>query len=137
MPEHLSSEEQRAVEKSKEFYTHDSGYFREQSTRPQTIAYALSDSPVAVAMWIYEKFPRWTDNQGNPEDTLSVDRMLDNISLYWFTNTGASSVRLYWERQVDAIALKFAGPKLDLPVAAVLSFQMKCTLREYLSKASK
>jgi pimeloyl-ACP methyl ester carboxylesterase len=117
MPEQLSHEEQRAVDASKKFLTEESGYFREHSTRPQTIGYALSDSPVALATWIYEKFYAWTDNKGNPEDALSLDDMLDNITLYWLTNTGPSSVRLYWERNALA-PLGFAGPKLDLPVAA-------------------
>ena len=120
MPEQLSPEEQRAVDGSKKFFTDGSGYFHEQSTRPQTIGYALSDSPVALATWIYEKFYAWTDNDGNPEDAVSLDKILNNISLYWLTNTGASSVRIYWERQADGKGLQFAGPKLDLPVAATV-----------------
>lgn len=120
MPDQLSPEEQRAVDGSKKFFTDGSGYFHEQSTRPQTIGYALSDSPVALATWIYEKFHAWTDNDGNPEDAVSLDKILNNISLYWFTNTGASSIRIYWERQADGIGLQFAGPKLDLPVAATV-----------------
>ena len=95
MPEQLSEEEQRAADAVEKLLTDGSGYFRVHNTRPQTIGYALSDSPVALAMWIYEKFHAWTDNQGNPEDALSLDQMLDNISLYWLTNTGTSSVRLY------------------------------------------
>lgn len=117
MPDTLSFEEQRAVDASNKFLTDGSGYFHEHSTRPQTIGYALCDSPVALAMWIYEKFYAWTDNNGNPEDALEIDEMLDNITLYWVTNTGASSVRIYWER-LAAGGLSFAGPKLDLPVAA-------------------
>ena len=120
MPEQLSPEEQRAVDGWNKFLTHESGYFREQSTRPQTIGYALSDSPVALATWIYEKFYVWTDNNGNPEDAVSLDTILNNISLYWLTNTGASSVRIYWERQADGIGIQIAGPKLDLPVAATV-----------------
>jgi pimeloyl-ACP methyl ester carboxylesterase len=120
MPEQLSSDEQRAVDGSKKFLTDGSGYFHEHSTRSQTIGYALSDSPVALATWIYEKFYEWTDNKGNPEDALGINQMLDNISLYWLTNTGASSVRIYWERQNDGTGVTFAGPKLDLPVAATV-----------------
>ena len=96
----LSFEEQRAVD----------------ATRPQTIEYALADSPAGQAMWIYEKFYRWTDNTGSLEDALSRDQMLDNISLYWFTNTAASSVRINWEN-TDA---SFSGGKLSLPVAATV-----------------
>jgi len=86
-----------------------------QSTRPQTIEYALADSPAGQAMWIYEKFYSWTDNNGSPEDAQSWDQMLDNISLYWFTNTAASSAWINWENK-DA---SFSG-KLSLPVAATV-----------------
>jgi pimeloyl-ACP methyl ester carboxylesterase len=81
----------------KHYQDWDSGYSKEQSTRPQTIGYALVDSPVALAGWIYEKMWAWTDNDGRPEDALSRDAMFDNIMLYWLTAAGASSVRLYWE----------------------------------------
>src|SRR5690242_1529694 len=87
-----------------------------QSTRPQTIDYALADSPAGQAMWIYEKFYSWTDNNGSPEDALPRDQMLDNISLYWFTNTAASSAWINWENK-DA---SFSGGKLSLPVAATV-----------------
>ena len=82
IPEHLSFEEQRAVDGAKLFLGDGNGYFRQQATRPQTIGYALSDSPAGQAMWIYEKFYSWTDNNGSPEDSLSRDQMLDDISLY-------------------------------------------------------
>jgi len=59
------------------FANDQSGYFREQATRPQTIGYPLADSAAGQALWIYEKFQAWTDNHGNPEDALNVDAMLD------------------------------------------------------------
>src|SRR6267143_2737523 len=92
------------------------GYLRQQSPPPQTIEYALADSPAGQAMWIYEKFYSRTDNNGSVEDALSRELMLDNISLYWFTNTAASSARISWEN-TDA---SFAGGKLSLPVAATV-----------------
>lgn len=64
-------------------------------TRPQTIGYSLADSPSGMAAWMYEKFDQWTDSDGVPE--LSRDEMLNDITLYWFTNSGASSSRFYWE----------------------------------------
>ncbi len=91
-------------------------YLRQQSTRPQTIEYALADSPAGQAMWIYEKFSSWTDNNGSPEDALSRDLMLDNISLYWFTNTAVSSAWINWENKDAALS----GGKLSLPVAATV-----------------
>lgn len=73
------------------------GYSQEQMSRPQTIGYSLVDSPVGQAAWILEKFWAWTDCDGHPENVLSRDELLDNVSLYWFSATGASSARLYWE----------------------------------------
>ena len=101
---------------AKRFHGDGYGYLRQQSTRPQTIEYALADSPAGQAMWIYEKFYSWTDNNGSPEDALPRDQMLDNISLYWFTNTAASSARISWENK-DA---SLSGGKLSLPVAATV-----------------
>jgi len=75
----------------------DAGYSKQQSTRPQSIGYGLVDSPVGQAAWIIEKFWRWTDCNGHPENALSRDEMLDNIMLYWLPETAASSARLYWE----------------------------------------
>jgi pimeloyl-ACP methyl ester carboxylesterase len=81
----------------------DSGYSREHATRPQTIGYALVDSPTALCAWIVEKFWAWTDCHGHPENAITRDQLLDNLMLYWLPRTGASSVRLYWEslRQVN------------------------------------
>jgi pimeloyl-ACP methyl ester carboxylesterase len=81
----------------------DSGYSQEQATRPQTIGYALVDSPAALCAWIIEKFWAWTDCDGRLENVLTRDELLDNLMLYWLPRTGASSARLYWEsiRQVN------------------------------------
>ena len=75
----------------------ESGYSTEHATRPQTIGYALADSPVALCAWIVEKFWAWTDCDGHPENVLTTDELLDNLMLYWLPRTGASSARLYWE----------------------------------------
>ena len=73
------------------------GYARQQSNRPQTTGYGLADSPAGQAAWIYEKYRAWSDPSRAPEASYGMDGMLDNIMLYWLTNTGASSARLYWE----------------------------------------
>ena len=75
----------------------DSGYSKQQATRPQTLGYGLSDSPSGQAGWVLEKFYAWTDCNGHPENVISRDELLDNIMLYWLPNNGASSARLYWE----------------------------------------
>ena len=90
-------EEARAL-KGIEYYAEwDSGYSKQQSTRPQTLGYALTDSPSGQAAWILEKFWAWTDCDGHPENILGRDELLDNVMLYWVTATAASSARLYWE----------------------------------------
>ena len=74
-----------------------SGYAKVQSTRPQTIGYSLSDSPVGLAAWIYAMFQDTCGTPGDAEGSFTQDEMLDDITLYWLTNTAASSARLYWE----------------------------------------
>jgi pimeloyl-ACP methyl ester carboxylesterase len=90
----------------------DSGYSREQATRPQTIGYALVDSPAALAAWIVEKFWSWTDCDGHPENVLTRDELLDNLMLYWLPRTGASSARLYWE-SIGQVDEWISGPATD------------------------
>ena len=92
-----SAEVEAAKVAGEKYKTFDSGYSAIQSTRPQTIGYALVDSPVALAGWIYEKMWSWTDNKGSPLDALSMDAILDNVMLYWLPANGASAARLYWE----------------------------------------
>ncbi len=74
------------------------GYADIQATRPQTLAYGLTDSPVGQLAWIVEKFKEWTDSEHRPEDAVDRDRMLTNVMLYWLTGTAGSSARIYYER---------------------------------------
>jgi pimeloyl-ACP methyl ester carboxylesterase len=117
LPEKPTPAEQKAIDRAALFANDWSGYFREQATRPQTVGYSLADSAAGQALWIYEKFQSWTDNHGNPEDALSVDAMLDDISLYWFTDTAASSARIYWENTRSGKAGP-SGGRIELPMAA-------------------
>jgi pimeloyl-ACP methyl ester carboxylesterase len=93
----LTDAEKRSLEDAAAYDKHDSGYMKQQSTRPQTLAYGLVDSPAAQAAWIIEKFWAWTDCDGHPENVLSRDELLDNVMLYWLTATGGSSARMYYE----------------------------------------
>ncbi|MEP5765919.1 MAG: epoxide hydrolase family protein [Halieaceae bacterium] len=100
-----------------EYSKWDSGYSKQQSTRPQTLGYGLADSPVGQMAWVVEKFWSWMDcGEGadqHPENILSKDELLDNVMMYWITNSAASSARLYWE--------SFNNPNLDpidMPVGA-------------------
>ena len=92
-----TEEDKRALDRIKGFQEWGAGYHKQQSTRPQTIGYMLSDSPVAQSAWILEKFYEWADCDGHPENVFSRDDLIDNIMLYWLTNSGASSARIYWE----------------------------------------
>jgi pimeloyl-ACP methyl ester carboxylesterase len=120
-----SPEERAALEAIKTFTTSGFGYFLEQSTRPQTIGYALLDSPVALAAWMldhdtdsYYKISR-AFLDGEATGHLTRDRIVDNITLYWLTGTGASAARWYWElgqAQAKALAAGQAPPEVSLPV---------------------
>jgi pimeloyl-ACP methyl ester carboxylesterase len=93
----LTDEEKDSLAGTKHYQEWDSGYSKQQSTRPQTLGYALADSPAGQAAWIIEKFWAWTDCHGHPENALTRDEILDDIMLYWLSNAAASSARLYWE----------------------------------------
>ncbi|WP_263732185.1 epoxide hydrolase family protein [Cellulomonas sp. SG140] len=116
IPETLTPEERRAVDGLAFYGGPLGGSNHVQGTKPETVGFALADSPAGQAAWIYEKFQSKTDNQGLAEDALSVDAMLDTISLYWFTNSAASSARIYWENRTATMV----GPKLTLPVAVTV-----------------
>ncbi|CAG7645724.1 epoxide hydrolase family protein [Actinacidiphila bryophytorum] len=116
IPQTLSAEERHAVD-TLALYTGELGGSNHlQGTKPETVGFALADSPAGQAAWIYEKFQSKTDNDGLAEDALSTDDMLDAISLHWFTNSAASSARIYWENKSAGMA----GPKLTLPVAVTV-----------------
>jgi pimeloyl-ACP methyl ester carboxylesterase len=93
----LTEREQSALAAIQYYQDWDSGYSKQQSTRPQTVGYGLVDSPAGLAAWILEKFWSWTDRDGHPEDAYTRDELLDNVMLFWLPGTGASSARLYWE----------------------------------------
>jgi pimeloyl-ACP methyl ester carboxylesterase len=96
-PAELSDRERIAYDGLLHFYRDGFGYAAMMNQSPQTIGYALADSPVGMAAYYYDKFAEWTDTGGEPEKILTYDEMLDAISLYWLTNTGTSSSRSYWE----------------------------------------
>ena len=95
--ENPDARDQQALKGAQYYQEWGSGYSKQQSTRPQTLGYALVDSPMGQAAWVLEKFYEWTDCDGHPENILSRDELLDNVMFYWLTASGASSARLYWE----------------------------------------
>jgi pimeloyl-ACP methyl ester carboxylesterase len=84
--------------RGQEWRRKEGGHAELQSTRPQTLAYALTDSPVGQLAWIVEKFRQWTDAKDRPEETVDRDLMLTNVMLYWLTGTAGSAARIYYER---------------------------------------
>jgi pimeloyl-ACP methyl ester carboxylesterase len=112
-PAGLSDEEKVAYEGMDALYKLGSGYAGMMVTRPQTLGYSLADSPVGLAAWFYDKFADWTDSGGEPERSLSRDEMLDDITLYWLTNTGTSGARLYWENNAN----NFNAVDISIPAA--------------------
>ena len=95
-PADLTGEERARLQAFRRFRSTGSGYYAIQSTRPQTLAYGLTDSPAGQLAWIAEKFGEWTDD-GLPDEAVGRDRLLTNVTLYWLTGTAGSSARLYYE----------------------------------------
>lgn len=93
----LTDKEKHGLALAKKYQDEEAGYSTLQATKPQTIGYALTDSPVGQLAWIVEKFHGWTDCGGDPETVISRERILDNVTLYWLTASAASSARLYWQ----------------------------------------
>ena len=93
----LTDREKTYLEAAGRFRQQGSGYFMIQGSRPQTLAYGLTDSPVGQLAWITEKFKEWTDSAERPEDAVNRDQLLTNVSVYWFTRTANSSARIYYE----------------------------------------
>jgi pimeloyl-ACP methyl ester carboxylesterase len=122
-PRAESEQERAAVEQLASFRETGFGYFLEMATRPQTIGYALLDSPIAMAAWLldhdtdsYYKIAR-AFVEGEPVGNLTRDHILDNITLYWLTGTGASAARSYWEDALArAQAASQAPPAVSVPV---------------------
>lgn len=93
----LTTLEREWTEETRDFWRHRAAYAKQQATRPQTIGYSLVDSPVGLLAWILDKFAEWTDTEDSPFEAISRDRILDDVTLYWLTRTGASAARIYYE----------------------------------------
>jgi epoxide hydrolase len=119
--EGVPPDELKRVEAARQRSANESAYSQLQGTKPQTIGYSLNDSPAGLAAWIVEKFRTWSDSGGNVETKFTKDELLTNIMIYWVTETGPSSVRLYYENRRDP---GLQG-KVQVPFAcAVFPFEM-------------
>jgi microsomal epoxide hydrolase len=109
-----TAEEKTFLAQLNHFLKEETGYQWIQGTKPQTLAFGLSDSPAGLAAWIVEKFRTWTDCGGNPENAVSRDEMLANISLYWFTGAIGSSFWPYYARMHGPWPIP-EGKTVDVP----------------------
>ena len=109
----LTPREREWVERSRAFWGQRAAYAKVQASSPQTLGYGLADSPAGQLAWILEKFSLWTDSDGSPVDVVGADRILDTATLYWLTNSGASSARIYTESHASLDP----GLRVDVPAA--------------------
>ncbi|MFE9385647.1 epoxide hydrolase family protein [Streptomyces sp. NPDC007025] len=109
----LTTAEREWTEETRHFWHHRAAYAKQQATRPQTIGYSLVDSPVGLLSWILDKFAEWSDTEDSPFETISRDRILDDVTLYWLTRTGASAARIYYESHNSLDP----GLRVDVPSA--------------------
>ena len=117
-PAGLSEKEKAAFDSLDSFYKKNCGYAYMMVTRPQTLGYSLADSPSGLAAWMYDKIAQWTYTNGEPERELTRDEMLDDITLYWLTNTGTSAARLYLENNNNNFnSLQQKTTDISIPVA--------------------
>ena len=115
----LSEAEKALLAEREQWRQDEGGYSHIQGTKPQTLAYGLNDSPAGLAAWIVEKFRTWSDCGGDVESRFSKDELLTNITLYWATETIASSVRLYYESQHNPWTFG-PGERITVPCAVAL-----------------
>ncbi len=115
-PAGLSDEEKAAFDTLSTLRAKNAGYAVMMGTRPQTVGYGLSDSPAGLAAWMYDKFAQWTYSGGEPERSLTTDEMLDDISLYWLTNSAVSSAQLYWENHNNDVLSAAAQNTADISI---------------------
>jgi pimeloyl-ACP methyl ester carboxylesterase len=127
----LSDAEQARVARIAEFLDDDFGYAQMQSTRPQTLAYGLTDSPVGQLAWIVEKFRSWTHNSALPEDAVDRDRLLTNVMLYWLTGTAGSSANIYYEDKHSG-----AWPQPSGVPTGVAVFAEDISIRRYAEQSN-
>lgn len=114
-PQDLSDKERAAFDALGTFYKKYRAYAVMMGTRPQTIGYALTDSPAGLAAWMFDY------NNGEPQRLLSRDEMLDDVTLYWLTNTATSSARIYWETSGQSVLLSAAQKTADIALPVAIS----------------
>jgi microsomal epoxide hydrolase len=115
----LAPDEQQRVARAASFQSEGTGYQAIQGTKPQTLAYGLTDSPAGLAGWIVEKFRAWSDCHGDVESVFTRDELLTNLTVYWVTGTIHSSTRLYYEMRKSA-RVPFADGRITVPTGVAV-----------------
>ncbi len=135
-PEQPLTEAEKAMQAAGERYRQtETGYFEQQSTKPQTLAYALTDSPAGLAGWFVEKFRTWSDCDGDIERRFTKDELLTNIMIYWVTGSIGSAVRLYYENRRNPWGLR-PGEKIAVPTGyARFAVEISRPPREWVARA--
>ncbi len=123
-------------ERKAEWLKQEGGYSHMHATRPQTVGYALNDSPAGLAAWMLEKFHAWSDRAGSESMPFDLDELLTNVSIYWFTETITSSMRIYRESAGDPLILS-AGNRIDVPYGvAAFPFELPIQSREIVERVT-
>jgi pimeloyl-ACP methyl ester carboxylesterase len=135
----LTAEERAYLQRRQKWSDDESGYIQEQATKPQTLGFAMSDSPVGLAAWIVEKFFGWSGNEGDTPPAFTKDELLTNVSLYWFTNSMYSAMRIYKEARRDIAAIDWSDSS-PVPVAVArfpneIPFPPRSHIVKYLNVA--
>ncbi|WP_104182171.1 epoxide hydrolase family protein [Arthrobacter sp. B0490] len=110
-----TAEEKAMLADSQYYMDHISGYNKVHSTRPQSVAYSLADSPVGLAAWMYAMYQDVSDSDGHPDQVFSLDSMIDGVMLYWLPNAGPSSARLYWDVERESPWIATAEKPVPTP----------------------
>ena len=131
----LTEEEQAFLKAGEAWREEETGYQRIQGTRPQTLAYALTDSPVGLAAWIVGKFRAWSDCDGDIESRFSKDQLLTNIMIYWVTGSIGSSIRLYYEAFRDRSLRLDPNERIEVPAGYAAFREPFGTIRSWAERA--
>jgi len=118
-PEEMSEAEKKYLEAGRQWQMTEGAYAMLQATRPQTLAYAMNDSPIGLAAWIIEKFHSWSDINGNLENCYTKDELLTNLTIYWVTQTAGSAFRIYYETMRD-LTKSGRTEKIEIPTAVCI-----------------
>lgn len=130
----VTAEEQAHLDRVANWTAAEGAYAHLQSTKPQTLAYGLTDSPIGLAAWIVEKFRAWSDCEGDVERAIGLDTLLTDISLYWFSDAVNASLRLYRENRLSPLAFD-AGERVTPPLGvAVFPHELPTPPRSWVER---